>query len=490
MTTSRPESVASPLTVKEQFEASAIRFWSSMRSLNIEDSLKGNSSLSRLKGSTSSDSQDMTVTQAVSFQSVMHAMFGSCTTGSSKDGYQNKASMSATGSSIAPVFSRDRSHTEPHLRRSFPLDFRESSGKSEQLTVGTAKTENVTPVLSGRVAPRTNFFQDNRGRTEEAVFHRQEQHIPQQPDLQHRLHQHQRKKDYERVVLSRSSNVQSTNNKHAAPTSHRRPHKGHPSFFPVSKPSTGRDPPGVLHTMNGPPIPKEVPSPSRRSGVPTEATVYPVTGQGDDIFDIEDDGVSVITQDTVDEMMRKSEQQQKVFPGKFLLNRVYSDDTDPVNPSLGPAKKQSVSKADDIANDIYTEGRNMSPPQLTRQNISSETRSIITKTTNSSQTDDFSEWKQKEQHYWDSQVAKDENSEACNTGKPARSIITSLSSISAVKNNLQLISPNLRSRKLKRVREKVKRNVVRLSHSTLPSRNSDQLIDDMILQNNTNVAEI
>jgi hypothetical protein len=495
MTMSRPESTTSPLAVKEQFEASANRFWSSVRNLNIEDAMKGNSSHSRLKRSSSTDSQAATVVHAVSFQSVIHAMFGSCTTGVSSEGHQNRQSMSTSGSSIAPAFSREESHTEPHLRRSFPLEFSDSSGISEHPKAALPKIRNVRPVTSAPVAPRIDFLQDNRDRAEEAVLHLREQQIQQRLILQHGWQHQSRQNEYERIISCRAvvaksstGNVQCTDNKQATSTNPSRPVKDHPSFFPVSKPNNGRDPPGVLHAVNGPPIPREVSSSPRRhaddNGIPVEATVHPVTGQGDDIFDFDDDGVSVITQETVDELMRQLEQQQKDFPQNSLLNRVYSDDTDPVNQSFEHLKKNTGSQASNYINDFTPEGRHMSPPRLTRQNLSSETRSFFTKTTSSSQTDDFSEWKQEEQHYWDSQVAQDESTEACFIAKPIKHKNHRL------KNNLQMISPSLRSLKLQRVREKVKRNVVRLNAAASHAWNNDQVMDAIILQSDTDVVEI
>ena len=43
MTMSRTDSAQSPLTVKEQFEASANRFWSTVKNISTEDkTMKGN----------------------------------------------------------------------------------------------------------------------------------------------------------------------------------------------------------------------------------------------------------------------------------------------------------------------------------------------------------------------------------------------------------------------------------------------------------------
>lgn len=513
MTMSRPDSTASPLTVKEQFEASATRFWSSMRNLNIEETMKAKNHQEQSSQSASShETQEANTVQAVSFQSVIHAVFGSCTTGASYEGFQKARSLSV-GSSSSHVFSRDGGSAEPHSKQIFPLGFGGSAGNERpKIRRAFSKTQGTTPP----VGPRTKFFQDNRERAEEAVLHLREQQLQQQQDLEHQQQQHQRQKEYERIVSNRALQSKSLQHKtEGTPQeSPNLPSKEHPSFFPASKPTTGRDPPGALRTTTNPAVPKEVSSPARRgcareNGVPAVATAYQTkdSGPDDDIFDFDGDGVSVITQETVDEMMRQLELQQKDFPNNFLLYRVYSDDTDPVDQSFGHLNKGSTrgEVSIDELNNFLSEGRYMSPPRLTRQNRSSETRSLFTKTTNSSHSDDFSAWKEEEQRYWNSQVAKDESTETGVDSIPKNFKSSSRShGPGGVKGSLSATQPSLRSRKLQRVREKVKRNVVLLNaasvkgeHEALPPVDivaedwkDDQFLDGMVIHSDTDVAEI
>ncbi|KAG7368571.1 hypothetical protein IV203_031314 [Nitzschia inconspicua] len=470
----RPDSSVSPLTVKEQFEASANRFWTSVRNLNNEETVKGkNVQEQQSRTTSSSESQEDDTVQAVSFQSVIHAVFGSCTTGASYEGMKNMRSLS-TGTS-----------TEPHSRQSITQDLSNSTGESDQPVSRRAVVKSQVPSVP--TTSRTKFFQDSRDRAEEAVLHLREQQLQQQRDLERLNQQQLRQKQYEKIVSSRVSAVKSPQNANKT-TLQQSYHNGHPSFFPVSKP-TGRDPPGALRTAANLSVPKEVSSPPRcglvsRNGIPTFATTYPNIGStpGDDIFDFEDDGVSVITQITVDEMMRQQELQQRDFPNDFLLNLVYSDVTDPVNQSFRQLK-QECARGEASINDLNTfliEERQMSPPRLTRQNRSSETRSFVTKTTSSSHSDDFSAWKQEEQYYWESQVAKDESTETGFDNHHPRGTC-----------NEQMTSRTLRSLKLQKVKEKVKRNVDRLNTGTalsLPSNN--QMMYAMIRNNDNDVAEI
>jgi hypothetical protein len=236
--------------------------------------------------------------------------------------------------------------------------------------------------------------------------------------------QQQRQKEYERaiscreVVAKSSKENQSTNIPYSTPieTVEKEP----PSFFPTSKPSIGHNllSPHDSSKNGGTQTPVEVTSPFQRGNPNAQPAALEIsygednTEVDEDLFDFDDDGVSAITQATVDEMMKQLEQQPTDFPNDFLLNRVYSDVTDPIPPSFLHMTSQNnetshiimttqsrtmlpppTSNTDNL-NMFPPEGRSMSPPRLTRQNRSSDTRSFYTKTTDSMDTDDFSAWKQ------------------------------------------------------------------------------------------------
>jgi hypothetical protein len=224
-------------------------------------------------------------------------------------------------------------------------------------------------------------------------------------------------------------------------------------------------------------IPKEVRSPARLSvaGLPASAKTYPVSSssKGDDIFDFDDDGVSAITQETVDEMILILQQQQNDSPDQLILNRVYSDTTDPIDGSNGKWNEQSFfAPGGDFGKTIASTGAffsyvepGMTPPRLIRENRSSETRSFFTKTTHShsTQTDDFNAWKKDEQNYWDSLVAREESTTATGVAKSAKSGNSNTNGSSSGGGRLLPASP--RKLKLDRVREKVRRNVIKLNNA-------------------------
>jgi len=102
MTMSRTDSQQSPLTVKEQFEASASRFWSTVRN-NMEDAKCDRKGPTTGKPEDETGNEDSieegtspTASAAMSFQSVIHAVFGSCTNGGTYEGYNSRSAKQPT----------------------------------------------------------------------------------------------------------------------------------------------------------------------------------------------------------------------------------------------------------------------------------------------------------------------------------------------------------------------------------------------------------
>jgi hypothetical protein len=495
MTMAHGESVPhSPLTVKEQFEASATRFWSTVTSLNLEEPAKHGCVESSAHHPSDAE-------RAVSIHSVLHAVFGSCTAGSTYEGQPHNrppAKHAANHSNpITPSSSRGGGTT---LELVGPPDAtRTTSGSSE------ADHRIGKKFRSSSSSSRKKFFADSHDRAEEAVLHLREQqlHHQQQLDVKQQHHEEQQqqqtppererhcdarhvqdrkaKPDPPEVVPRRKSPFQTRtpNHKKTRPTSGIEHH----AFFPASNPQTTK-----LHPPSKPAVPKEVASPARKprgktSDAPPTHTSPPLRNvestsaqndkDNDDVsyFDFEDDGVSMITQETIDEMVLALEQEQILFPDAPVLNRVYSDVTDRIDASFADWKETlNLSVMSSTANTSLfpmIEGRTpqeqldftgqcgdrissrfaagMSPPRLTRQGQSSGTRSFFTKTTHSTQTDDFAcAWKRDEQQYWDSLVKEETTPGVGNT-----------------RSNPSATSPTSPSRysKLRRMRDKVKREL-------------------------------
>lgn len=181
-----------------------------------------------------------------------------------------------------------------------------------------------------------------------------------------------------------------------------------------------------------------VPSPPLRDLVPSKTLPGDKEdNDGSSYFDFEDDGVSVITQETVDEMIHALEQEQVLFPDAPILNRVHSDVTDRIDASFADWRDtlnlSAMSGAANTSLDLMIEGLTlheqqedfsdycaadrassriaagmMGPPILTREGRSSGTRSFFTRTTHSTQTEDFAcTWMRDEQQYWDTLVREE-----------------------------------------------------------------------------------
>ena len=141
-----------------------------------------------------------------------------------------------------------------------------------------------------------------------------------------------------------------------------------------------------------------------------------------DSWDIENDGISDITQSTVDRMVLAISQHVRVFPEEAeALTRIHSDVTDPA-PKKGAMLRSIDEKHTDHSFPILSSGKagfspprtrsanksGMTPAHLQRTYGSTGTQSFFTKTTHSTATNDFANaWKIDEQKFWDSEVAKE-----------------------------------------------------------------------------------
>ena len=553
---------SSPLNVKEQIEASATRFWSSVKQLSIEDAMNdtnkktsdtgggafkvpgvpvglfstGNCTMGGgLQQSISSSDEDPKKTPSTPqnpLQFVVNAMFSSCT--SMGNHFDNDSSVGSVAG--GPVKKNDSGKfSNPKMTRSRAVTaltsgttITPSSSRGE----GTATAEPITPsplhqpkrptvtARSSFQESSKNLFKNNHDIAEEAIKHlrQQQQRVNAQELINEtnmyaseiavdterdpsqrsnirtvspiqRLQAHSQPSSQLSSLLQpishrlKSKTVKNLNPSGVTPLRNRQEH----TFFPASKP---RDPPGTTRQeqrirekqerIKG--VPKEVtPSPPRTSAR-TKQKRGKSSSSGDHFFgatkgaagdgiddqdtntsswDLENDGISVITQNTVDRMVFAIGQQLRVFPEEAdNLNRVHSDVTDPVpnqtttgdndadiqnNNNNTRNKNASSEKASselfpmiggavagftlaattlrtNTSNVVVTPTRGRDapdskgvmmsmPPSLFTRNVgSSGTRSFFTKTTYSTQTNDFANaWRLDEQNFWDSEVAKQSN---------------------------------------------------------------------------------
>ena len=171
-------------------------------------------------------------------------------------------------------------------------------------------------------------------------------------------------------------------------------------------------------------------------------------------WDMENDGVSDITQSTVDRMVRAISKHIRVFPEEAEnLNRIHSDVTDPAPKHSSIISENEVSAepqffpmvGGDVAGFRLTPPRRnrpkgMSPPKFTRNLGSTGTGSFFTNTTHSTQTsNDFANaWKIDEQKFWDGEVEKEAQKKRMEikTGGQPNSLI-SPSRMKIIKNSRQ-----------------------------------------------------
>jgi hypothetical protein len=183
-------------------------------------------------------------------------------------------------------------------------------------------------------------------------------------------------------------------------------------------------------------------------------------------FDIDDDGVSTITQETIDVLVKKTD---TANPTVSYLNRVYSDSTDPIDGPFAEWEKafdmEENAKAVGSLPSMPQAGRkvlqSMSPPRFSLETRSTDTHSFFTRTSHSTQTEDVhSAWKKGEQEYWSSLVATEGREVSAHTRR-SREIVSGRIDPSnehrADQTNLKSKFPtSLRMNKLMRLRIKNK----------------------------------
>lgn len=502
-----------PLHVKEQLEATASRFWTSVTNANKD--ADGVPAVSFSSGSSDEGQKKTQCHQPNSLQFIVNTMFSSCTTGGVD---LDNSSSDGSGAPDSLLKHTNRS------RATATTDLTQSSSRGE-----TSAPAPVTPSPLHEQIPLTavksalqeskQLFKNNHDIAEEAIHRLRQQHKNDQTEkiLTNSLHESEEAvfSDRERSVLSKSPSLLSnnlttlsmnpstlSNNRtissslvdsgrgtptpsgrvtptqtgRVTPTQQQQSRKSslqkfisprsklpgmkaaagkaQHSFFPASKP---KDPPGMtrqelrlrekLKRNKG--VPKEVTqtSPTRmlkNRNTQKQKQILNLPNKGDDYFstnfvkednrdadnswDIENDGVSDLTQSTVDQMVLAINQHLRVFPEEaHNLNRIRSDTTDPapkgrptfanVNTSFSelsfPMLGGDVAGFTRMATpprggNLPTKG--LTPESFTRNIGSMGTRSFFTKTTHSTQTNDFANaWRVEEQKFWDTEVAIDKN---------------------------------------------------------------------------------
>lgn len=520
-----------PLNVKEQLEATATRFWTSVTMANNKEGNDNNGGMGAADGggipmglftkksfsSSEEGHKNGPCNQPNSLKLVLNTMFSSCTTGGNN--FDNDSSDGSTVPSLLQHAS--------HSRTAVTTALTPTSSRGETSATGPVTS---SPLHKQRqqhkpVAAVKTLFKNNHDIAQEAIRRLRQQHqrdqiekivtdslyesevavdterdhsvlshsvLSQNPSLlsanpstlsmgpstlsNNRTvsssllepghaqvkpkHQSQsRKSSLQNFISTRS--VKKTAKISSEKTPVRAAHQEH-SFFPASKP---KDPPG--NTSKDQRLKKKL---SRNKGVPKE--VIPTSPirtlknrntqrqkqilNGDDVFfgtnfnekgdsdekrdandswDMNNDGMSDITQSTVDRMVLAISQHLRVFPEEAEnLNRVHSDVTDPT-PKREATKKKINNNGNNTSSDqpfpmirgdvagftrIMTPPRGggspvkkgMSPGLFTRNIGSVGTRSFFTKTTQSTQSQDFANaWKVDEQRFWDTEVAKESHKE-------------------------------------------------------------------------------
>mmetsp|Transcript_6536 Transcript_6536/g.13890 ORF Transcript_6536/g.13890 Transcript_6536/m.13890 type:complete len:636 (+) Transcript_6536:715-2622(+) len=511
-----------PLNVKEQLEATATRFWSSV-TMKDESSTRTPAESIKVPGvpvglfSKSDNSEEHTKKRSFhtapnSLQQVMNAMFSSCTAMGAQ--FNEEGSLHEESGIQKTKVPRSRTGPTPSITPSSNAEVVTPSPQRQQ-------TPLPRPSASARSALQEtskNIFKNNHEIAEEAIKHLRQQQYRENTTqmivandsvfesevavdmeretflrsntnnllktalepklLDQKQKDPQSRNPFRPKPITTTTTTTTTNTSKAkmegnlpSPIAPFRSRKGH-SFFPASKP---RDPPGATRQeqrarekkerIKG--VPKEVEKATKplrifkkRNKHHQKRTLNNVPGskgagsdgaESDDTdsqtkrsWDIDNDGISDITQATVDRMMFAIEQQLLVFPEEAdNFNRIHSDLTDqaPVgwtnsendsetnltNPnialSVGPSDTQdffpmlggTVAGFNDFRRVVTpprggdSPGKAMSPSLFTRNAGSLGTRSFFTKTTHSTQTTNFaSAWRKDEQQFWDTEVAKEQ----------------------------------------------------------------------------------
>jgi len=241
-----------------------------------------------------------------------------------------------------------------------------------------------------------------------------------------------------------------------------------------------------------------------------------------DSWDIGNDGISDITEATVDRMILAIAKHIRVFPEEAeTLNRIHSDITDPA-PIRGAIQNNDASSVEASSYQFFpmiggavagfTNGatlvtpprggdahatKGMSPHLFTRNIGSNANHSFFSKTTQSTQTNDFANvWKIDEQQFWDTEVANESNKDLFKGHtSPSRMTVmkrrkqrsgttTTATSITVATTPTTSFSSHQSplSRFHRKHEDHTSREVFLTDH--------DKLMDNLVLQNDVEMAEI
>mmetsp|Transcript_10544 Transcript_10544/g.26602 ORF Transcript_10544/g.26602 Transcript_10544/m.26602 type:complete len:539 (+) Transcript_10544:499-2115(+) len=462
-TQDKPGQVPSaPLNVKEQLEATATKFWTSVtkdgdRAIKVPGVPVGLFS----KKSDSSDGDEQKKPQN-SLQFIVNTMFSSCTTGGN-----SFDTLSQDGSVQSLLKQATRSKTVATTALT-PSTSNSGGDSSSPGPVTPSPQHQALAVKAAIQETSKTLFKNNQEIAQEAIFRLRQQHTLDQSDkiVTDSLYESENAIDTERASListrssmfspstlsmnpstlsnnrtlstfqeserqaSRKASLQTLISNRAKKNAKIPTKSKEMSFFPASKPRDTRKDKRIKEKLKrNKGVPKEVTSMSpsrvlkarnneRQKQLLNNSDLFDdnfnahcaATQDADDSWDMDNDGISDITQSTVDRMVRAISQHLRVFPEEAEnLNRIHSDVTDPA-----PRKGELRNAGGDVAGftRIVTPPRNgkvMSPSALNRTYGSMGTKSFFTKTTQSTQSNDFANaWKIDEQKFWESEVAKQE----------------------------------------------------------------------------------
>lgn len=454
-----------PLNVKEQLEATASRFWTTVTKKDGE----GIVPFSKAALVPNDDVDDATNRTSCNnpngIQVMINTMFASCTMGNNFD-------TDSLGSNPSLLKNSDLSRTV----NTSALTPSSSNGETSSPTRVTPSPLHQKPsgVKAELLESSKALFKSNHEIAQEAIHRLRKQHQLEQSEklVSNSLYESEAAVDVERysLVSARSSMFSGnpstlsfnpstlTNNRtlstfdaeesqvrkaslqklladRAKQNEKQKPDvykfQEH-SFFPASSP----DAPGKTRKekrvrekiMRNKGVPKEVTSaspmrmlknrnndrqkhllnstPNSKNSLFTDDFNAQCEASANDSWDIENDGISDITQSTVDRMVLALAQHVRVFPEEAAaLNRIHSDVTDPA-PKKSALRKIQETQAD-YSFPILSGNPGFSTSKQ-RTYGSTGTQSFFTKATHSTATMDFAKtWKIDEQKFWDSEVAKE-----------------------------------------------------------------------------------
>lgn len=475
-----------PLNVKEQLEATATRFWTSVTKGNEggEGKVPGVPVGLFDKRSSSNDGDEPKETKQNSLQFIVNTMFSSCTTGGN-----NFDTLSQDGSVPSLLKHASRSKTVATTAITPSTSGAGESSSPEKVTPSPLHQQKSCSVVKTAIQETSKtLFKNNHDVAQEAIFRLREQHRLDKSErlVTDSLYESEMAVDTERASLisTRSSmfspstlsmNPSTLSNNRTLSTFQESERQGSRkaslqklisnrakknakipakrqelSFFPASKPKDTRKDKRIKEKLKrNKGVPKEVTptSPMRmlrsrnnerqkhllNKTANSQEKLFnddfnaqcAANENADDSWDIENDGISDITQSTVDRMVIAISQHLRVFPEEAeTLNRIHSDMTDPA-PKKGT---DHFLTGGDVAGfgRIATPPRGekstkMAPDILNRTFGSVGTKSFFTKTTQSTQTNDFANaWKIDEQKFWDSEVAKESQQDFLKPKSPGK----------------------------------------------------------------------